>query len=343
MEFLAEYGLFLAKTITFVVAFILVVAVIVAVGARGRKADKGHLDVKSLNKQYDRMRDALADTLLPPDERKLALKARRQRDKARRKADKGKPGKRVFVVNFHGDLRASATRALREEVTAVLAVATPMDEVVVRLESGGGMVHGYGLAASQLDRVRKAGIPLTVCIDKVAASGGYMMACVADRILAAPFAFVGSIGVVAQLPNFHRLLKKHDVDYEVLTAGEFKRTLTVFGENTEKGREKFLEDLQETHDLFKHFVQEHRPAVDIDAIATGEVWLGTPARELGLVDEVMTSDEYITAQLESAAVFEVCYLVKKSLPEKVGFAAEESVDGLAMRWLRRLSDPGQGL
>ena len=339
MEFLTDYGMFLAKTVTLVMAFILVVVVVVAIVDSLAEADKRHLEVKSLNKHYDRMRDDLADELLSPDERKLAVKARRRRDKARRKADKGKQAKRVFVLNFHGDLRASATRALREEVTAVLSAASSNDEVIVRLESGGGMVHGYGLAASQLDRIRQAGIPLTVCIDKVAASGGYMMACVADRILAAPFAFVGSIGVVAQLPNFHRLLKKHDVDYEVLTAGEYKRTLTVFGENTDKGREKFLDDLQETHDQFKTFVRDHRPMVDIDAIATGEVWLGTRARELGLVDTLMTSDEYITGQLDSAGVFEVSYLMRKSLPEKFGMAAEESVDNLLMRWLRRLSHP----
>ena len=108
----------------------------------------------------------------------------------------------------------------------------------------------YGLAASQMQRIRDKKLKLTVCVDKVAASGGYMMAVVADKIIAAPFAVLGSIGVLAQVPNFHRLLKKHDVDFEMLTAGKYKRTLTMFGENTDKGREKFQEDIEDTHVLF---------------------------------------------------------------------------------------------
>ena len=339
MQFLAEYGLFFAKSITLLVILLIVVATVAAVGTRGRRGEPGQLEIRSLNKQYNNLRDIVAGGLLPADEHKAALKTRRREEKRRLKKGRDMAGKRVFVVDFHGDLKASAARSLREEVTALLTEATAADEVVVRLESSGGMVHGYGLAASQLDRIRKAGVPLTVCIDKVAASGGYMMACVANRIIAAPFAFVGSIGVVAQLPNFYRLLKKHDIDYEVLTAGEHKRTMTIFGENTDKDREKFVEDLQETHDLFKQFVAEHRPAVDIDTIATGEVWLGTRAEALGLVDEVMTSDEYINGQMDSAGIFSVCYRHRKSLPEKVGFAAEESVDNLLLRWVRRLSHP----
>ncbi len=339
MEFVADYGLFLAKVATLLVALLIAAAVIAALGSRGRRGERGHLEIHSINKLYNRQRDTVAASLLPAEQCKAALKAHRKEEKRRRRALKGSRQKRLFVLDFHGDLRASATHALREEVTAVLAQASAEDEVVVRLESSGGLVHGYGLAASQLDRIRKAGIPLTVCIDKVAASGGYMMACVADRILAAPFAFVGSIGVAAQLPNFHRLLKRHDIDYEVLTAGEHKRTLTLFGENTDKGREKFLEDLRETHDLFKQHVAQHRSQVDIDAIATGEVWLGTRAQALGLVDEVMTSDEYIVGQLDSANIFSLAWVRKKTLPEKVGVAAEESIDSLLLRWARRLSRP----
>ncbi|MCK9468495.1 MAG: protease SohB [Porticoccaceae bacterium] len=339
MQFLADYGLFFAKSMTLLVMLLIVVAMVTAVGTRGRRGEPGQLEIRSLNKQYDRLRDIVTSGLLSAEERKAVLKARRREEKKRLKEGRGKAGKRLFVMDFHGDLKASATRSLREEVTAVLAEATAADEVVVRLESGGGMVHGYGLAASQLDRIRKAGVPLTVCIDKVAASGGYMMACVANKIIAAPFAFVGSIGVVAQLPNFYRLLKKHDIDYEVLTAGEHKRTMTVFGENTDKDREKFVEDLEETHVLFKQFVAEHRPQVDVDSIATGEVWLGSRAQTLGLVDEVITSDEYIIGQMDSAGVFSVNYRHRRSLPEKVGFAAEESVDNLLLRWVQRLTGP----
>ncbi len=339
MDFFNDYGLFLAKTLTFLVSLLVVVMILSAVGARARRQEKGHLEVKPLDESIRGMRRALSDSLLGPRQRRLAIKARRRADKLKRKRQSEMPEKRIFVLDFKGDLRASAVNSLREEITALLGEAGDGDEVVVRLESAGGVVHGYGLAASQLDRIRKAGIPLTVCVDKVAASGGYMMACVADRILASPFSLVGSIGVVAQLPNFHKLLKKHDVDYEVLTAGEYKRTLTLFGENTERAREKFREDLQETHDLFKDFIRQHRPALDLEAVATGEVWLGTRAAELGLVDEVMTSDEYVTSKIDDARVFEVSYKYRKTLPEKVGLAAEESIDGVRLRWARRFSNP----
>ncbi len=314
--------------------------IVAAVSGRARKMDRGYLEVKSRDDSIRQMRRGLRQSLLSAQQRKLALKAWRREEKAKEKKRNKEAGKRIFVLDFKGDLRASGVQSLREEITALLGEAGEQDEVVVRLESAGGMVHSYGLAASQLDRIRKKGIPLTVCVDKVAASGGYMMACVADRILAAPFAIMGSIGVVAQLPNFHRLLKKHDVDFEVLTAGQYKRTLTLFGENTEQAREKFRDDLEETHTLFKDFIRQHRTAVDVDAVSTGEVWLGTRALELGLVDEVMTSDEYLTAQIDDASLFQLRYVHKKSLPEKFGMAAEESADGLLLRWIRRLSGPG---
>ena len=207
----------------------------------------------------------------------------------------------------------------------MLTLAKPTDEVVVRLESGGGMVHSYGLASSQLARIRQAGIPLTICIDKVAASGGYMMACIGQKIISAPFAILGSIGVVAQIPNVNRLLKKHDIDYEVLTAGEYKRTLTVFGENTEKGREKFQQDLDITHELFKNFVAKYRPQLAIDEVATGEVWLGVAAVDKHLVDELKTSDEYLSERANDAQLYHLHYAQRKSLQERVGLAASTSV------------------
>jgi serine protease SohB len=210
--------------------------------------------------------------------------------------------------------------------------------VVVKLESGGGMVHSYGFASSQLARITAAQIPLTVCVDKVAASGGYMMACVADKIIAAPFAVLGSIGVVAQIPNFHRLLKKHDVDIEMITAGEYKRTLTMLGENTEHGREKFVEDIEDTHELFKEFVSSQREQIDIVEIATGEVWFGLRALEVKLVDELQTSDDYLWQQAANSDVYEVEYVLKKSLSQKFGFAAQEATDNLLVRWWGRLSN-----
>ncbi len=341
MEFLTDYGLFLAKAVTLVVAVVVVAGILTSLGGRHRKHPKGHLDITYLNDSLGKMRDELHQLLLPAPELKKLRRERKKEEKLKdkkSKADRSEASKRrVFVLDFKGDLRASAVSCLREEVTAVLSQARAEDEIVVRLESAGGMVHSYGLASSQLDRITKKNIPLTICVDKVAASGGYMMACVADKILAAPFAILGSIGVVAQIPNFNRLLKKHDIDYEMFTAGEYKRTLTVFGENTDKGREKFIEDLEDTHSLFKEFVQRHRPDVHIDNIATGEIWLGERAITKGLVDELSTSDEYLVKCTEEADVYEVKYVLRKTLQEKVGIAAESTAQGVVEKVIEKLA------
>lgn len=370
MEFLSEYGLFLAKTITFVVAIFAVLSLITSFAMRNKKHDKGHLEVTRLNEKFEQTRDMLRDAMLDEETYKLQAKAEKKRLKAE-KAEKKKAAKlaikeadkkdaekktsdntesvaenidgageghkkRVFVLDFHGDIKASECDLLREEISAVLTQATEKDEVVVKVESGGGMVHSYGLAASQLARITQKKIPLTICVDKVAASGGYMMACVGSKIVAAPFAILGSIGVVASLPNFHKLLKKNDIDYEMFTAGEYKRTVTMFGENTEKGKAKFMEDLEDTHVLFKEYVSEHRPQVDIDKIATGEVWFGRRAKEVNLIDEIKTSDEYLLEQIETADIFQIEYVFKKSIQEKLGMAAQGAVDRLLMTWWERL-------
>jgi serine protease SohB len=345
LEFLAEYGLFLAKTVTAIIGFAVLVAIIMSSGQKNKQAgDKGELEISPLNDQYDDISEAMSIALLQPAAQKAQAKKYRKEQKKRAKSEaknteqKTDDQKRVFVLKFNGNVSASAVTNLREEITAILTQATTNDEVVVKLESSGGMVHSYGLASSQLDRLRKRSIPMTICVDKVAASGGYMMACVGDKILAAPFAVIGSIGVVAQLPNFHRLLKKNDVDVELLTAGEHKRTLTVFGENTEQGREKFIEDLQDTHQLFKSYVAERRPKIEIDKVATGEVWFGSRALELSLVDELMTSDEYLTHCAKESKVFEINYVQKKKLPQRLGIAAEQSADRLLIKWWDRLTN-----
>ncbi len=354
MEFLTEYGLFLAKTITFVAAIFVIISLVVTVGGRNKKADKGHVEVTKLNEKFEHLRDSLRDAMLDDDEYKEFEKAEKKRlkeDKVQKKKaakemakskaenqDTQQPErKRIFVLDFHGDIKASEVENLREEITTVLTLAKPTDEIVVKVESGGGMVHSYGLASSQLARITHKNIPLTVCVDKVAASGGYMMACVANKIIAAPFAILGSIGVVAQLPNFHKLLKKNDIDYEMFTAGEYKRTVTMFGENTDKGRTKFVEELEDTHVLFKEFVSEHRPQVDIAQVATGEVWFGLRAKSVNLIDELQTSDEYLFSQVENADIYEVEFTFKKSLPEKLGLAAQGAVDRLLMTWWERLN------
>lgn len=338
MEFLANYGLFLAKTITFLVAAFALIMMIVFASSKGKKSEKGQIQISKLNEKFEAMRDLLRSATQTEEEQKAFEKAEKKRLKdekaAAKKQAKSKESteaeepakKRAFVLSFTGDVKASACDNLREEISAVLTLAKPEDEIIVKLESPGGMVHGYGLASSQLARITNKKIPLTVCVDKVAASGGYMMACVADKIIAAPFAILGSIGVVAQLPNFHRLLKKNDVDYELFTAGEFKRTVTMFGENTEKGRQKFVEDLEDTHTLFKEFVSENRPQVDIAAVATGEVWYGQRAKSVNLIDDIKTSDEYLMDLAETADIFEVEYTVKKSLTEKIGVAAQVAME-----------------
>lgn len=333
MEWLAEYGLFAAKALTALVVVFIILVMVASLRGRQRRGE-GVLQVTRLNDQLANMTDRLGQAVLDKPALKALHKSRKQEARVRSKG--GADRDKVFVLNFNGDIKASALESLRHEVTAVLELATPRDEIVLRLESGGGMVHAYGLAASQLTRVRDAGVPLTVCVDKVAASGGYMMACIGDRVLAAPFAMLGSIGVVAQLPNFHRVLKKHDVDYEMLTAGEYKRTLTLFGENTEKGREKFQEDLENIHRLFKQFVTRYRPTLDVDEVATGEVWFGTEALQKALADEIRTSDEYISQRIRQADVFEVHFHRPKKLQDRLSSTMSAALDRLLLTWVSRL-------
>lgn len=246
--------------------------------------------------------------------------------------------RRVYVLSFDGDMEASGLESLRQEITAVLTMAEPQDEVMLKLESPGGMVHAYGLASSQLLRFKQKNIPLTICVDKVAASGGYMMACVADRLIAAPFAILGSIGVLVQLPNIHRLLKKNDVDFEMITAGEYKRTLTPFSEITEKGREKVKQDVEEMHELFKQWVKQYRPVVDIDQISTGETWVGLQAQERNMVDMISTSDDYLVQACDQADVYEVNYEIRVPLGEKLGGVLQKAMDKTLMNWWQRLRE-----
>lgn len=347
MEFLHAYGLFLAQAVTIVVAIVVVAAIIMVLGQKQRPAGKGQIEIRDLNEKYDDIGEALLDVISDPELRKSEHKIKKKADKAEAKTKKKQLKKggqapssqrpRLYVLDFDGDLKAGATSQLREEVSAVLPLMRKGDQILVKLESPGGLVHSYGLAASQLSRIRESGAELVVAVDKVAASGGYMMACVANRIIAAPFAVIGSIGVLAQLPNFNRLLKKHDIDFELMTAGEYKRTLTLFGENTEKGREKFVEELEHTHDLFKAHVSENRPQLDIAKVATGEVWYGRRAIEVGLIDALQTSDAYVQNKLKDWDVFELKYVVKKSWQEKLGMAAEAAMEASFLKIWQRAS------
>jgi len=402
-DFLTNYGLFLAETVTSLVVILVGVAGVVAIGSKNKGKSQEKIEVTNINEKYEKIRDVMRQTVCDQaeikefkkqekikvkneklaDKRRLAAIAKAAKEKKKEKGsakkhpeshekhvehgmlkahlsmtavtatakicktgqasheevphavntnmdnEVGKTKRRVFVINFDGDIRALTVENLRQEISAVLTIATPRDEVLVKIESAGGVIHGYGLAASQLQRIRNRNIPLTVVVDKIAASGGYMMACVANRILAAPFAIIGSIGVITQLPNFNRFLKRHNIDFEQVSAGEYKRTLTMFGENTDKGRKKLQEEVEEAHELFKSFVIANRPIVDIHAIATGEHWLGTRAKELKLVDEIMTSDDYLMLACDEADLYEITYTTKKNLLEKLTSSVSKAVAQVA--------------
>jgi serine protease SohB len=348
MEHVYEYLTFLAQTVTIVVAIVVIVSAMAAFSMKRQQHPSGHLEVRKLNEHFSDLKVAVQQAMLPAtaarkmrkQEHKENKKTAKREAKELKQADANAPPagrKRIYVLDFDGDLQASQVEHLSTEITAVLSAAREEDEVLLRLESAGGMVHSYGLAASQLDRVRRRNVPLTVAVDKVAASGGYLMAAVANRILAAPFAVLGSIGVVAQVPNVHRLLKRHDVDVEVLTAGQYKRTLTVLGENTEEGRRKFIEELEDVHRLFKDYVSTRREDLDLDAVATGETWYGQDALERKLVDEITTSDEYLVARSDDADIFEVHWVEHKRPIERLLSQMEGSLDRIAGRWVERIS------
>ena len=330
-EFFADYGLFLLKTLTIVVG---VIAVIVTAAAAQRRATHEGLEVEDLNKKYRKLSDALLHAVSTKDEQKRVAKERKREAKAEEKRETSRP--RSFVIDFKGDLKASAVSSLREEISAVLDVATPDDEIILRLENHGGIVHEHGLAASQLARIRDREIPLIVCVDKVAASGGYLMACVGTRVYAAPFAILGSIGVLAQIPNFNRMLDSHGVDFEQVTAGEYKRTVTMFGKNTDEDRAKLKEELEDVHTLFKDAVARYRPTLDLDKVATGEHWYGTRALDLGLADELKTSDEVLAERAVDRDLFLVAYKIKQPLQKRLMANVESVVERAdAAGWRRR--------
>jgi len=341
LTYLLEYGLFLAKTVTFIASIIVILIAIIAILSK-QKHKKGKLEIIDLSLQLEETKNLLEENLLS----ELQLKARNKKQKKEQKSklnkeknnakkgDDDKLSPQLYVVNFKGSIDAKEVSSLREEITAILSVATEHDEVFVRLESAGGMVHGYGLAASQLQRIKEKKIPLTISVDKVAASGGYMMACIADKIISAPFAILGSIGVIAQIPNFNKVLKKHNIEFEQLTAGEYKRTLTMFGENDRKGRNKFKEELQETHDLFKDFVGKYRSQLDIDKIATGEHWYGTQALALNLVDAIQTSDDYLTSKLATRHIAQIKYSQEKKLGDKLFKSASLAIENSLLKLMK---------
>ncbi len=331
-EFLAEYGLFLLKTATIVIAIVVIIGS--AAAAQKKAAHQEGLEIEDLNKKYRNLATALKSAILNKADKKKVAKEEKEREKARAKSTESRPC--VFVIDFKGDLKASAVPSLREEVSAVLDVARDGDQVVVRLENHGGMVHEHGLAASQLARIRERQIPLTVSVDKVAASGGYLMACVADRIIAAPFAILGSIGVLAQIPNFNRMLDSHGVDFEMITAGKYKRTVTMFGKNTDEDRAKLREELEDVHVLFQDAVAKYRPDLDLEKVATGEHWYGTRALDLGLADELKTSDELLSGMADDHDIYRLDYKIKQPLQKRLMANADALLERADdMGWRRK--------
>ncbi len=333
MEFISEIGLFSLKALVLTVAFGSILVLIAGLIARSRH-HQPLLNIENLNEHYEQLELDLSAATGDGKLLKILKKTKKKSKKAKAKDEHSQ--RRIFVLKFDGDIRATHVENLRQEITAVLTVAKPgQDEVVVCVDSPGGMVHTYGLAATQLTRIRQAGLRLTVCVDKVAASGGYMMACTADHIVCAPFAIVGSIGVLAQVPNFNRLLKKHDIDYEEITAGEYKRTLSILGEITDKGRAKFTEQIQDTHDLFKRFIGEYRPALDLSKVATGEYWYGNQALGLGLVDQISTSDEFLFQRRSDSKMFKVEMQTQKKLSERLAENLMAFMTRISDRWLEK--------
>ena len=343
-EIFIGYGVFILEVITLLLIIAAVVTTVISIKQK-KHTQQGELVITDLSQAFEETGKALREFHLSEEELKAVEKAEKKAEKMKAKALKAQRKKgeateeeqkpTLYVLHFKGDIAASETMALREEISAIIQTAKSDDEVLLCLESPGGMVHGYGLAASQLARLKQHGIKLTVAVDKVAASGGYMMACVADKIVSAPFAIIGSIGVVAQVPNVHRLLKKHDVDVDVMTAGEYKRTVTILGENTEKGKQKFQQELDETHQLFKQFVAQYRPHLDVDRVATGEHWFGQQALRLNLVDEILTSDDVLLQAMKEKRVLGLRYTVKKPLLQRIGKQAEESADNLLLNLLKK--------
>lgn len=329
MDWVLQYLVFLAKTVTIVMAILVVLLFILV--QRKKSSSQGSLEIEDLTQSYEDIKETMLINTMTDVEIKQFRKTQKKNKKLEKKQNKSKAKiddqniesvgnnkvkPKCYILSFNGSVDAHEVEDLRQEITAVLSVIQSEDKVILKLESPGGVVHGYGLASSQLMRFRQRNIHLTAIVDKVAASGGYMMACTANEIIAAPFAIIGSIGVVAQIPNFHRLLKKNEIDVELQTAGQYKRTITMFGENTEEGRQKFQQELEETHLLFKDFVIENRPQINIDEVATGEHWFAIQAKEKGLIDDIGTSDDFILSQLDQYKIITVNYQRKRKITDR---------------------------
>ncbi|MDZ5762173.1 SohB-like S49 family peptidase [Candidatus Cyrtobacter comes] len=296
----SDYLPFLLKVITILIAAIIF---LVVMNILKKKKENNGLIIKNLAEKFYKIKLKMAKNVF--EKKKFKELADSIKFKIKN-IDKNAP--KTFVLNFNGNIKATAVDSLKREITAILSVASKDDKVFLILESPGGTIIGYGLASAELSRIRSAGIELIISVDKVAASGGYMMACIANKIIAAPSAIIGSIGVIAQTPNFNRFLNEKGVDFEQITSGKYKRTVTMFGKNTDEDRQKLKSELDEMHEVFKDMIKFHRPIVDIEKVATGEYWLAIKAKELMLVDELITSQDYLMKLYDNG---EVVYSVQQ--------------------------------
>lgn len=337
LEFLHDVGMFFSQAVIIVLAIIAIILTITAVALKNKNSK--NITIELINDNLEEQAYQIRTSLLKDEELKNEKKRFKKSLKDSKKTEL-KPY--AYVLNFlEGDVKASGVEQFREEITNLLLVAKKEEEVIINVESPGGIVHGYGLAAAQIIRLRDFGLKVTICIDKIAASGGYMMACTGHQIISAPFAIIGSVGVVAQVPNFHRLLKKNDVDFKEYTAGDFKRTVSLFGEVTEKGEKKFTEQLEATHVLFKNFVAKYRPQLDVEKIATGEYWFGEDAIKLKLVDHLGTSDDYILNKIKTHTVVKLTIEKKPSFSEKISDMFAQAVSLTLEKSIQRIENFGR--
>ncbi len=340
-SFFFEIGLFAGKFLIIILAIVVVMTLIgAAVAGQKKMKKKKPLEVTDLGEELQNYSFKMKLHTHSAKQVKKELKNLKKKKKKEKKEDNPDEQQRAYVLDFQGDIEASQVKRLREEISILLKTADPKtDEIILRLNNRGGAVFAHGLGASQLQRLKDKGFHLTICVDEIAGSGGYLMACVANKILAAPFAYLGSIGVLYQIPNFHRFLQKQDVDFEEHHAGKYKRTVTMFGEATDEKRQKLQQDLKEIHNQFKNYVAQHRPKLDMEKVATGEVWLGIKAKELGLVDEISTSDDYILSLLDNKKVYHICLKQKEAggLQKLLKKSAQITEDFLKKQWAKMIS------
>ncbi|XBC41499.1 MAG: protease SohB [Buchnera aphidicola (Nurudea yanoniella)] len=350
MYFISNYILFLLKILTIFILFFLIIFLLIST-MRKKNKNRDKLNVISLNNYYKSMKNEIFFAKLSKNEKKIWDKNKKNNKKNKfrnffkfikiiktiktiKNNNSYEKKSTLYVLDFKGGIQAVELESLRQEISAIILAFKKGDEVLLRLESGGGVVHGYGLAAEQLNRLRKRSIYLTISVDKIAASGGYMMACVANKIIGAPFSIIGSIGVAAQIPNFYKFLEKNNIDIESHTAGEYKRTLTVFGKNTAEAREKFRLELSDIHNLFKEFVCNMRPSLNVKEVFNGKYWFGSIALKKGLIDKINTSDDFIISKMENFTILNLKYMTKKPILKSLIVKIQKNIKNIIFKILK---------